>query len=272
MAMNGAITKAAEQRAVTQNPQQVQVKTMQHTVEAMMPAIKKALPSVITPERFARIVCSALSNTPQLAACTQKSFLGAMMACAQLGIEPNTSLGHGYLIPYRNKGQLECQFQLGYKGLIQLAYRSGQISTISAHTVYANDKFEFTLGLEPTLVHVPCMDGDRGAPVAYYATYKTKDLGYGFEVMSVADAQAHRAKYSKASYSPWDTNFDEMAKKTVLKRALKYAPISVDFQRAMAGDEGIREVDEAFKGDVMDEPVIYADGQVDEAEEAAKEE
>lgn len=267
MAMSGSITKAAEKSTASQDSTKLAVRTMKNSVEAMMPAIKQALPSVITPERFSRIVLSALSNNPQLAATTQKSFLGAMMTCAQLGIEPNTPLGLGYLIPYYNKGTLECQFQLGYKGLIQLAYRSGQISTISAHTVYSNDKFEFTLGLEPTLVHVPCMGGDRGAPVAYYATYKTKDLGYGFEVMSVADAQAHRAKFSKAKFSPWDNNFDEMAKKTVLKRALKYAPISVDFQKAMAGDEGVREVDEAFSGDIMDEPVIYADGQVEEAKQ-----
>lgn len=88
-------------------------KTMKDYVQQMEGEIAKALPSVITPERFLRITLSALSNNPQLAQCTPKSFLGAMMTAAQLGVEPNTPLGQAYLIPYRNHGTLECQFQLG---------------------------------------------------------------------------------------------------------------------------------------------------------------
>ena len=117
--------------------------TMQAYIKKMEGEIAKALPSVITPERFTRITLSALSTNPQLAQTTPKSFLGAMMTAAQLGLEPNTPLGQAYLIPYKNKGVLECQFQLGYKGLVDLAYRSGQISIIQAHTVRSNDDFEY---------------------------------------------------------------------------------------------------------------------------------
>ena len=270
MSMDGRIQKAAaekDKQLATKNPAQIAVGNMNHLVERMMPAIKKALPSVITPERFSRIVMSAISTNPQLAECSQQSFLGAMMTCAQLGIEPNTPLGQGYLIPYRMKGQMTCQFQLGYKGLMDLAYRSGKIVSISAHVVHENDTFEYELGLEPVLNHKPCMTGDRGAAIAYYATYKTKENGYGFEVMSRADVEAHRRKFSKAFNSPWDTNFDEMAKKTVLKKLLKYAPMSIEFQRAVAGDGGVREVEETFNGDVMDEPIIIAEGQVESDQE-----
>ena len=98
---------------------------LQHYIKQMEKEVKKALPSVMTPERFTRIVLSALSTNPKLAETTPQSFLGAMMTAAQLGVEPNTPLGQAYLIPYRNKGVMECQFQLGYKGLIDLAYRSG---------------------------------------------------------------------------------------------------------------------------------------------------
>lgn len=115
--------------------------TIPDMVKAMMPEIKKALPSVITPERFTRIALSALNNTPQLQQCTPMSFLAALMNAAQLGVEPNTPLGQAYLIPYKNKGNLECQFQLGYKGLIDLAYRNGQMQTIQAQAVYENDWF-----------------------------------------------------------------------------------------------------------------------------------
>lgn len=238
-------------------------KTMQAYIKAMEPAIKKALPSVITPERFTRMVLSALSSTPKLAECSPQSFLAAMMTAAQLGVEPNTALGQAYLLPYRNHGNMECQFQLGYKGLIDLAYRSGEVSVIQAHTVYENDVFEYELGMDPKLRHVPAK-ADRGEAVAYYAMFKTKDGGYGFEVMSVDDVQRHAQRYSKSygsGSSPWRSNFDEMAKKTVLKRALKYAPLKSDFVRGVAQDETIKAElsDEMYA--VPDETVFEAEGE-----------
>lgn len=238
-------------------------KAMQAYIKAMEPAIKKALPSVITPERFTRMVLSALSSTPKLAECSPQSFLAAMMTAAQLGVEPNTALGQAYLLPYRNHGQMECQFQLGYKGLIDLAYRSGEVSVIQAHTVYENDVFEYELGMDPKLRHVPAK-ADRGEAVAYYAMFKTKGGGYGFEVMSVDDVQRHAQRYSKSygsGSSPWRSNFDEMAKKTVLKRALKYAPLKSDFVRGVAQDETIKAElsDEMYA--VPDETVFEAEGE-----------
>lgn len=235
-------------------------KTMQQYIKSMEGEIAKALPSVITPDRFTRMVLSALSVNPKLADCTPKSFLGAMMTAAQLGVEPNSGLGQAYLIPYANKGVLECQFQLGYKGMIDLAYRSGEVSIIQAHTVYENDEFVYELGLDPKLKHVPATK-DRGNPIAYYAMFKTKDGGYGFEVMSKADVDDHAKKYSKSynSYSsPWKTSYDEMAKKTVLKRVLKYAPLKSDFVRGIAQDETIKTT---ISADMYAEPdeTIYAD-------------
>ena len=245
------------------NAAKAEKKTMQAYIKAMEPAIKKALPSVITPERFTRMVLSALSSTPKLAECSPQSFLAAMMTAAQLGVEPNTALGQAYLLPYRNHGQMECQFQLGYKGLIDLAYRSGEVSVIQAHTVYENDVFEYELGMDPKLRHVPAK-ADRGEAVAYYAMFKTKDGGYGFEVMSVDDVQRHAQRYSKSygsGSSPWRSNFDEMAKKTVLKRALKYAPLKSDFVRGVAQDETIKAElsDEMYA--VPDETVFEAEGE-----------
>jgi recombination protein RecT len=240
-------------------------KTMQQYIKTMEGEIAKALPSVITPERFTRMVLSALSVNPKLAQCTPQSFLGAMMTAAQLGVEPNTALGQAYLIPFRNHGTMEAQFQLGYKGLIDLAYRSGDVSIIQAHVVHENDEFTYELGLDPQLKHVPATKG-RGKPVAYYAMFKTKDGGYGFEVMSVDDVTEHARRYSKSfgsSVSPWQTNFDEMAKKTVLKRVLKYAPLKSDFVRGIAQDETIKST---ISAEMFTEPdeMIYADFEVDE--------
>lgn len=217
-------------------------KTIQSYIKAMESEIKKALPSVLTPERFTRMVLSAISTTPKLGVCTPNSFLGAMMNAAQLGLEPNTPLGQAYLIPYKNNGVDEVQFQIGYKGLIDLAYRSGEIEVVQAHIVYTNDEFTCEYGLEPKLVHKPAVS-DRGDPVRVYAMFKTKSGGYGFEVMSMDDVRNHAARYSQSynsSYSPWKTNFEEMAKKTVLKKVLKYAPLKSDFVRAVTSDETIK--------------------------------
>lgn len=217
-------------------------KSMQTYIKSMEGEIKKALPSVITPERFTRMVLSALSVNPKLGACTPKSFLAAMMSAAQLGLEPNTPLGQAYLIPYKNKGVDEVQFQIGYKGLIDLAYRSGEVEVVQAQVVYENDEFECQYGLEPKLVHKPA-DKNRGAAVRVYAMFKTKSGGYGFEVMSMDDVKNHAAKYSqayKSGFSPWKTNFEEMAKKTVLKKVLKYAPMKSDFVKAVVQDETVK--------------------------------
>jgi recombination protein RecT len=217
-----------------------QPETLRDWVQLMLPQIEKALPSVMTAERFTRIVTTALSSNPKLAQCTRDSFLGGMMQAAQLGLEPNTPLGQAYLIPYKNnkKGVYECQFQIGYKGLIDLAYRSGEVATIQAHCVYENDTFEYELGLDAKLRHIPAK-GERGEMTHVYAVIKLANGGYAFEVMSAADVRTHAHRYSKAyEDGPWQTNFDEMAKKTVLKKVLKYAPLKSDFARGIVADEG----------------------------------
>lgn len=216
--------------------------TMPDMVKAMLPEIKKALPTVLTPERFTRIALSALNNTPTLQQCTPMSFLAALMNAAQLGLEPNTPLGQAYLIPYKNKGTMECQFQIGYKGLIDLAYRNGQMQTIQAQAVYENDYFEYEYGLEPKLIHRPAFS-DRGELVYFYGIFRTVNGGYGMAVMSKNDMDLYAKTYSKAfasDYSPWKTSYEEMAKKTVIKQALKYAPIKTDFQKDLSTDETIK--------------------------------
>ena len=211
-------------------------------IKAMEPEIKKALPQVITPERFTRMALSALNTTPKLAECSQMSFLGALMNAAQLGLEPNTPLGQAYLIPYKNKGRLECQFQIGYKGLIDMVYRNENIQTVQAQCVYENDDFQYELGLDPKLVHKPALK-DRGNLILVYALWKSKNGGFGFEVMSKEAIDNHARRFSQSfgsSYSPWKTNYEEMAKKTVIKKCLKYAPLITDFVMQMNNDESIK--------------------------------
>lgn len=252
MRTTGGLTKKNTEIA------QAKQTTMQGYVKAMGKEIAKALPSVITPERFTRMVFTALSTNPKLQQCTPNSFLGAMMQAAQLGVEPNTPIGQAYLIPYKNKGTLECQFQLGYKGLIDLCNRSGDIKDIQAHEVYENDLFEYEYGLEPKLKHVPAMR-DRGEVIAYYAVFHTVNGGYGFEVMGRDDVINHAQKTSQSygsGFSPWTKYFDEMAKKTVVKKVLKFAPIKTEFFKALSTDETIKTNITDHMEDMPDETII----------------
>ena len=151
-----AVKQELEKRAAGTNQAVKLTKNMTivDMVKALEPEIKRALPSILTPERFTRMALSAINNTPKLAECTPMSFIAALMNAAQLGLEPNTPLGQAYLIPYKNKGVLECQFQLGYRGMIDLAYRNERMQSIEAQTVYEHDEFFYELGLHPALVHL----------------------------------------------------------------------------------------------------------------------
>lgn len=220
-----------------------------------------ALPSVITPERFARISANAVASNPQLAKCSQTSLIGALLCSAQCGLEPNSALGQAYIIPYGDKAQ----FQISYKGLIELAHRSGQLKDISAHVVYEGDTFEYELGLEPKLKHIPAMS-DRGKPTWVYAVYHLVSGGYGFEVMSVDDINRHRRQYSKTTRrdSPWETSWEEMAKKTCLKKCLKYAPMQSEYVRATNADEHTADID--LSSDFTEANIDYSDDQIIDAQ------
>lgn len=250
------MTVDLNQPVKAQVPAKKQTKvTMKDYIQKYEGQIAKALPSVITPERFTRMAINAVAMNPDLGACTPASFIGAMMQAAQLGLEPNTPLGQAYLIPYNRSVKLadgtwtqvkEAQLQIGYKGLIDLAHRSGEFKSIEAHVVYENDEFEYELGLEPKLKHKPAMK-NRGDIVWVYAIYKLQSGGYGFEVMSKEDIDEHRAKYSKAKNSPWNSAWEGMAKKTVIKQALKYAPLKSEFVRGMQSEEVTMNFRDDFK-------------------------
>ena len=210
--------------------------TLRHLVSQMAPGIQRALPAMIGKERFIRCAQSAISNNAKLAECTQNSFIGALMSAAQLGLEPNTPLGQAYLIPYSGV----VQFQLGYKGLIELARRAG--ITIQVHEICERDVFEYEYGLDPKLRHVPSLTG-RGKVIGYYCLWKNKDGQYGIEVASRSEIDAFAKERSQAyKNGPWKTDFDAMAKKTMIKRALKYAPVAVEVGNGIAADNTVKNV------------------------------
>lgn len=219
-------------------------KTISEYIFAYREQLAMALPDASDPERFARIALTALTSNKKLRACSKSSFMGALLTSAQLGLEPNTPLGQAYLIPYYNNeaNAFECQFQIGYKGLLTLAYRAGTVRNVQARSVYEKDFFDFSFGSDQFLRHRPAT-GDRGKPAYYWASYNTPDGVFTFEVMSHYEVMQHANAFSKSfskGDSPWRKNFDEMAKKTVLKRLLKLAPLSAEAALAVATDTTVR--------------------------------
>lgn len=237
--MSNANTKlaAAINRAPSteQRPQTIAGLMADPKIKAQMAL---ALPKHMTSDRLARIALTEIRKVPTLAKCDQTSFLGAIMQCAQLGLEPGGALGHAYLLPFENrkKGITEVQFIVGYRGMIDLARRSGQIVSLTARTVHENDEFSYQYGLSEDLKHVPAT-GERGALQYVYAVAKLKDGGVQFEVMSRSDIDKVRAQSKAGNYGPWQTHYDEMAKKTVIRRLFKYLPVSIELATAVTMDE-----------------------------------
>lgn len=188
-------------------------------------------------ERFVRVALTALGRNPQLADCTRETLLGGLLTCAQLRLEPNDPRGLAYLIPFKNTRArtTEAQLVIGYKGLVDLAYRSAQIKTIAAEPVHEKD--HFVEQRWPRQLTHRAAASDRGKVITYYAAVEYKDGGQDFVVMSVEEIERHRDLYSKGAQrddSPWKTSFDAMARKTVLRRLAKMMPLSVEDLRPLA--------------------------------------
>jgi recombination protein RecT len=250
-----------------------------HLLKTKQGEIAKMLPKHLNAERLLKVAQIAATTTPALAKCDVASLVGAIGQCAQMGLEPNTVLGHAYLVPFNTKRKdangnerwvNSVQVIIGYKGLIDLARRSGQIVSIAAHEVCTNDKFELVYGLDEKLIHTPAL-GERGTVLGFYSVAKLKDGGHCFEFMSLMQVQEiMKATQSKGKYGPWQDHFTEMGRKTVIRRLAKYLPLSIEFQTAAALDgmaEGGKDQHlDTLDGDfaIIPDDAPYAAGSVDE--------
>jgi len=214
---------------------------MMQIFNKMKPELSNALPKSagLTADRMVRILLTEVRKTPDLLQADRSSFLGAVMQCAQLGLEPGNGLGHAYLLPFRNKGRLEVQFIMGYQGMIELAERSGMV-TVDAQVVYEKDEFDYSLGLNQDILHKPYIGSDDpGEVVAAYAVGKYRDGRVKFRVITRREIDEVKAssKSGKSQYSPWNTHFAEMARKTAIRRIFKMLPKSTEIRRALDLDE-----------------------------------
>jgi recombination protein RecT len=213
--------------------------TVANFFEANKKALEIVLPKHIGPDRMLKVALHAIRAVPKLLECTTESLFGAVIQCAQLGLEPNTTLGHAYLVPFRNRkaNRTDVQMIVGYKGLLDLARRSGQIVSIAAHAVYENDEFDFSYGLTEVLVHRPAM-ANRGDILAFYAVAQMQGGGHAYEVMSREQVNAIMAStQSRGQYGPWKDHYEEMGRKTAIRRLSKYLPLSIEFATASTLDQ-----------------------------------
>ncbi len=230
-----------------------------------------AVPKHLNADRMARIAATEVRKNKALLNTEPTSFLGSVMQAAQLGLEPGSALGQAYLVPYGN----QCQLIIGYKGMIDLARRSGQVLSLNAYAVREGDDFSFQLGLKPDIHHVPSLEADRiKKPITYvYAVATLKGGGYQFEVMSRAEVEAVRAKAK--SKNIWNTYFEEMAKKTVIRRLFKYLPVSIEALEITNADAKREAGEKVEPDDVINIEAVsvedFEDGEVINTQESAHE-
>lgn len=190
-----------------------------------------------------RMAVAAVARNPDLLKSTRKSICLALQDAAKCGLDPSGALGHGYLVQFWNKNvqAFEAQFMPGYRGLIELARRAGRVKNIRTYPIYENDRYEIRLGTDNTVEHSPLLVGERGSLIAVYAVADFDDGGQQIEVMTVAQIEKVRnaSKQGNNQYGPWVQWFDEMARKTVVKRLIKFLPISTEdrIAEALAADD-----------------------------------
>lgn len=229
-----------------------EINTVRDALEKMKPQFSMALPKHITPDRLFRVAMTAIQTTPKLLECDRQSLYSAIMKAAQLGLEPDGILGQAYLIPYGK----QVQFIPGYKGLIDLARRSGEVQNIIAKEVYEKDDFSVDWSKDTPFQHIPFLGDDRGNVTHFWALARFKDGGFHWDFMTRKEVETLRDKSNGRNNNVWKEHFIEMGKKTVIRRIAKFLPLNV--QKASMFDS-LQEAGKAVSLDDLGDIVIEND-------------
>ncbi len=236
--MAGQLTTAVANREAAV----AQVSTLRDAIKKSEGQFAMALPRHVSPDRFLRAALTAINVVPKLNQCTQTSVLAGLMQAAQLGLEVADVRGQAYLIPRKVKGEMQASFQLGFRGMIDLAARAG--ITVDVDVICEGDKYDYERGTTPRLYHKPTL-GDRGATIAYYAVGTFSDgRPPSFVIMGRSEVEKHRDKFAssrdyntKEITGPWVDHFDAMALKTVVRKLLNYLPTTVELRQTIVEAE-----------------------------------
>lgn len=228
------------------------------------------------PDQFVTSIISAVNANPQLQECTNSSILSAALIGQSLKLSPSPQLGQYYFVPYKNNktGTKEAQFQIGYRGMYQLAIRSGQFRKLNAMAVKAGeliryDPLEETIELQ--LIENE-KDREMSPTIGYYAFF---ELANGFRramYWSRDKMESHAERYSKGYAAHkgstfWEKDFDAMAVKTMYRQLLKLAPMSIDMQTAIISDEAVIRADGT--PEYIDAPAVETEAVRDPEEPAS---
>lgn len=227
-------------------------------LEGKRDQLAQLVPKHLTVERLMKVAVGALMKSPNLQKCTPTSLMNCFIGAAEVGLEPGGVLGHAYLVPYGDTATLI----IGYRGLIELMRRTGELASIRCVVVHEKDTFKLTEGIEQTIRHEPFLAGDAGPLKFVYCVAKLKDGSVQVELMTRHQIEEIRKRSRAGQSGPWVTDFEEMAKKTVLRRAAKYLPVASErFQKAIEIDDG----------DYVDGEVITATLEASERTQSVKE-
>ena len=220
-------------------------------VERHSAEFARVMPKHLNGERMTRLAISAVRTTRGLAECTLASFASSIMACSVLGLEPNTPLGHAYLIPF--KGQ--CQLIIGYKGLIELMYRSGIVASVKCTPVFDGDTFEYQYGLHPDIIHKPSNSPNRYNAqklTHVYPVVKLRESGMDpiWDVLSrdQIEQRKKRSASAKSSSSPWTSDYVAMCLKTGVRAVSTWVPSSTEKPQPALAAIAYEEANERNRG------------------------
>jgi len=235
-----AVAENAENAPAIAQARAQRLAAMKTYLDELAPEIARALPQHLTADRMARLVLNEARKSPDLLACSAASIAGAVLTCAQLGMEPGPT-GEAFFIPRRNKqGVWEASFQLGYKGMSALFWRHPLAAYLHTNTVRVNDLWEYELGTGAFLRHRP-KDNDRGELLGvWYAVYRLTNGGIGFSVLDKPAVERRRRKSGQPNGFGWKDNYDQMAEKSCLRDAFDTMPKSAEMARALAWDGQVR--------------------------------
>ena len=214
--------------------------TIKDLLGKMAGSLRAALPKHITADRMIQVALTSIRSNPKLLDCTRESLMRCVMESAQMGLVTDGVLGHAYLIPFANRksGTTECTLIPGYKGLLKLARNSGEIKAVRVRAVHAKDKWTYRTGITEVLEHEPSEDQDKGPILRFWCVVELRDGGYQIEVMSKGEVDSIREKSRGKDGPAWTQSYEEMGKKTVLRRALKLCPASQELERAVSLSDG----------------------------------
>lgn len=228
----GELAQAAQAAQMEREREDERQRTWEGLLSAAMPKLQAVMPNVVSPQRMYQIALACVKQDSKLGSCTPQSILSCLLKCSTLGLEPSSvdDSGRCYLIP--RKGQ--ATFMLGYRGMLELMRRSGEFLSIQVHAVHEGDYFDYEFGTDQHLVHRPC--DEPGDLTHVYLVARLKGGEDFINVMTRAQVDARRRRSASGSGGPWGTDYEAMAKKTVVRDSYKWLPSSVELRDALAAD------------------------------------